>query len=122
VRTNIFTNHSHSFGAEKQQSYIKFEGSKGAIRITMGLSMDYPKGAPDVFEYFMNDDNSGWQTMPIEGGWFPHAFIGSMAQVMLAAEGSITTPDNSVEDCIYTMACVEAAYQSSEQGGVPPAV
>jgi hypothetical protein len=41
-----------------------------------------------------------------------------MEQVMLAAAGQITKPDNSVEDCIYTMACVEAAYKSSELGGV----
>ena len=51
---------------------------------------------------------------------FPHAFIGSMGQVMLAAEGVIEAPDNSVEDCIYTMACVEAAYISSGAGGVRP--
>ena len=59
-----------------------------------------------------------WKTLEIEGNWFPHAFIGSMAQVMLAQQGSILQPDNSVEDCIYTMACVEAAYASNEKGGV----
>jgi len=56
--------------------------------------------------------------MKIDGSWFPHAFIGSMAQVMLAAEGKIDAPDNSVEDCIHTMACVEAAYMSAEKSGV----
>jgi hypothetical protein len=40
-----------------------------------------------------------------------------MKQVMLAAEGEMERPDNSVEDCIDTMACVEAAYRSSEGGG-----
>jgi hypothetical protein len=60
-----------------------------------------------------------WKEMKIEGSWFPHAFIGSMAQVMLAAESKISQPDNSVEDCIYTMACVEAAYMSDKEGGVP---
>jgi hypothetical protein len=38
---------------------------------------------------------------------------------MLAAEGKIKRPDNSVEDCIHTMACMEAAYKSSEGGGTP---
>ncbi len=37
---------------------------------------------------------------------------------MKAAEGSIRSPDNSVEDCIFTMACVEAAYQSSIKGAI----
>ena len=41
--------------------------------------------------------------MNIEGSWFPHAFIGSMAQLMLAAEGAIEKPDNSAEDCIRSI-------------------
>ena len=40
--------------------------------------------------------------------------------VVPAAEAVIARPDNSVEDCIYTMACVEAAYKSSEGGGIRP--
>jgi hypothetical protein len=41
-----------------------------------------------------------------------------MEQVMLAAEGIITSPNNAVEDCVHTMACVEAAYKSNEVGGI----
>jgi hypothetical protein len=37
---------------------------------------------------------------------------------MKAMDGVIDKPNNSVEDCIHTMACVEAAYESSEKGGV----
>lgn len=120
IRANILTNHCHRFGLANQQSYIKFEGTKGAVKITLGLMMDYPKGVPDRFEYVVleEDKEPEWKTLEVEGSWFPHAFIGTMAQVMLAAEGTITRPDNSVEDCIYTMACVEAAYLSSDKGGV----
>src|SRR5262249_10315811 len=117
IRANILTNHCHNYGTPKQQSYIKIEGSKGAIKINFGALINYPRGAADSFEYILLEKGE-WQEMKIEGSWFPHAFIGSMAQVMLAAEGTIAKPDNSVEDCIHTMACVEAAYQSSEQGGV----
>lgn len=122
LRANILTNHCHLFGHDKQQSYIKFEGTKGAIKITIGLLMDYPVGMSDKFEYILLEEGKmpEWQIKHIEGGWFPHAFIGSMAQVMLAADGIIDKPDNSVDDCIHTMACVEAAYQSSEGGGVKP--
>jgi predicted dehydrogenase len=120
IRANILTNHCHIFGHDMQQSYIKFEGTKGAIKITLGVLMDYPAGMPDRFEYILLQEGkkAEWKTVDIEGGWFPHAFIGSMAQVMLAAEGSIERPDNSVDDCIYTMACVEAAYQSNQTGGL----
>jgi predicted dehydrogenase len=115
IRANILTNHCHDFGSRHQHAYIKFEGTNGAIRINMGLLMDYPKGEADTFEYVTKDSN-GWHTVNVEGTWFPHAFIGSIAQIMRAATGEITTPDNSVEDCIYTMACVDAAYISSEKG------
>lgn len=115
IRANILTNHCHDFGNRHQHAYIKFEGTKGAIRVNIGLLMDYPKGESDTFEY-VTKDSQVWQTVNVDGTWFPHAFIGSMAQIMRAATGEITTPDNSVEDCIYTMACVEAAYTSNAKG------
>jgi len=120
IAANILTNHCHNYGTPKQQSYIKIEGSKGAIKINFGALIDYPRGAADSFEYVLleNGIEPEWQQMHIEGSWFPHAFIGSMAQLMLAAEKTIEKPDNSVEDCIHTMACVEAAYLSSERGGI----
>jgi predicted dehydrogenase len=120
VRANILTNHCHQFGLEHQHSYVKFEGTQGAIKINMGLLMNYPHGVPDQFQYItMTGNEPGtWKTLAVEGSWFPHAFIGSMEQVMQAAAHVIPKPDNSVEDSIYTMACVEAAYLSSEGGGV----
>jgi hypothetical protein len=86
----------------------------------MGVLINYPEGVTDSFEYVTLQDNQlpKWRTMPIEGSWFPDAFAGSMQQVMMAATGVIDKPDNSIDDCIHTMACVEAAYRSSEQGGV----
>lgn len=120
VAANILTNHCHNYGTPKQQSYIKIEGSKGAVKINFGALIDYPRGAADSFEYVLLEDGKepAWKTLDVEGSWFPHAFIGSMEQLMLAKAGKIEKPDNSVEDCIHTMACVEAAYKSSEQGGV----
>ena len=120
VAASIHTNHCHNYGRPEQQSYIKIEGSKGAVKISFGALIDYPRGAADSCEYVLLQEGKEpeWKEMKVEGSWFPHAFIGSMEQVLLAASGIIDKPDNSVEDCIYTMACVEAAYASSEQGGV----
>lgn len=121
VRANILTNHCHQFGLKHQASYIKFEGTRGAIKVTLGVLINYPQGMPDTIDYVsMNGPGAGeWKTVPVEGTWFPHAFMGSMEQMMLAVNKEIAEPDNSVEDCIDTMACVEAAYKSSEQGGMP---
>jgi predicted dehydrogenase len=122
IAANILTNHCHNYGTPKQHSYIKMEGSKGAIKINFGALIDYPRGAADSFEYVLLEDDKEpeWKEMKVEGSWFPHAFIGSMEQVLLAANGKIEKPDNSVEDCIHTMACLEAAYKSSEMGGITP--
>ena len=124
IRANILTNHCHNYGTPKQQSYIKFEGTKGAVLINFGALINYPRGEADNFEYVFLEEGKEpqWQEKKIEGSWFPHAFIGSMEQLMLAAAGKIEKPDNAVEDCIHTMACTEAAYISCEKGGIQPAV
>ncbi|MBU3666762.1 MAG: Gfo/Idh/MocA family oxidoreductase [Chthoniobacterales bacterium] len=122
VRATITTNHSHRFGAKHQESYLKWEGTKGAIVARIGLLMDYPRGVGDTFEYcaLVEGREPEWTPVKIEGSWFPEAFIGTMAQVMRAKEGSAPEMPTSVEDVIKTMACVEAAYESSRVGGVPP--
>ena len=121
VRANIQTNHFHKFGPRHQESYIKWEGTKGAIKATMGLLMNYPEGVPDVFEVCTFEDGRPvWQNVPLEGTWFPQAFVGAMAQVMRAADGEADALVTPVEDSIRTMACVEAAYASSAAGGIDP--
>jgi predicted dehydrogenase len=112
----INTNHDHDFGALHQESYIKWEGTKGAIKATMGLLMDYPHGVPDIFEYCSKDNggDAGWQRITLEGSWFPEAFIGTMANLMRYTEGSDPVLFTSVEDVIQTMQVVELAYQSSD--------
>ncbi|WP_443939396.1 Gfo/Idh/MocA family protein [Pedobacter sp. MW01-1-1] len=116
----INTNHDHEFGPEHEESFIKWEGTKGAIKAKMGLLMDYPHGVPDKFQYCLVEEakKPEWQTIELEGSWFPEAFIGTMANLMRYAEGSTDTLYTSVEDVINTMATVESAYQSSDTGGV----
>jgi len=118
-RVNVMTNHSHAYGTEKQQSYFKFEGSKGAIKIRAGLNMNYPHGVPDTFEYALNveDQQTTWQSLDIHGSWFPEAFIGTMASVMRKVNGETDELPTAVEDAFQTMAVVEAAYESSKDGG-----
>lgn len=119
LRCNILTNHCHQFGLENQHSYIKVEGTKGAIKMNFGVLKNYPQGEPDRFEFVLLDNSEPkWQTKSIDGTWFPHAFIGSMSEVMKAATGEKSSPDNSVEDCIDTMRWVERAYESSDRGGL----
>jgi predicted dehydrogenase len=116
----VNTNHDHDFGPDHQESFIKWEGTKGAIKAKMGLLMDYPHGVPDKFSYCIKspDGQYEWVDYPIEGSWFPDAFIGSMGSLMRFKLGEIDTLPAAVEDVIYTMAVVDAAYTSSATGGV----
>ena len=82
--------------------------------------MDYPYGVPDLFEYCLLEEGKKqeWKTLPLEGSWFPDAFIGTMSSLMRYKEGSSGVLPTSVEDIIKTMAVVESAYISSDNGGV----
>lgn len=116
----INTNHDHDFGLQNQESFIKWEGTKGAVLAKFGVLMDYPRGRADEFEYCLLEEGKSpeWQTVKLEGSWFPEAFIGTMSNLMRYNEGSDKVLNTSVEDVIDTMAVVESAYQSSDNGGV----
>ncbi|PTR01084.1 putative dehydrogenase [Mucilaginibacter yixingensis] len=116
----INTNHDHAFGPHNQESFIKWEGTKGAIKARMGLLMDYPHGVPDKFEYCIVEEGKApeWKEVQLEGSWFPDAFIGTMSSVMRYKNGETNVLPTSVEDVVKTMAVVEAAYKSSDTGGV----
>jgi predicted dehydrogenase len=115
----INTNHDHDFGSDNQESYIKWEGTKGAIKAKMGLLMDYPNGVPDKFEYCILKDGEppSWKEYKLEGSWFPDAFVGSMANLMRYKNKEIDILEASVEDVIKSMAVVEQAYLSSDDAG-----
>ncbi len=120
IRAFINTNHGHDFGLKHQDSFVKWEGTQGAIKVTLGKNINFPEGEADVFEYYFNNDNSQeWKQADISGSWYPDAFIATMADLMVAAENPDTPYITSVPYALETMRLVEAAYQSSEHSGTP---
>lgn len=122
LRANITTNHGHIFGPEHQESYIKWEGTRGALKAGLGLLLDYPRGADDSLQLCRldNENQPGpWEAVPVDGNWYPHAFIGTMRNLMRFANGQTGELPGSVEDAAKTMALVEAAYASSAHGATP---
>jgi len=83
-----------SIRLQKPRLLYQIRGYQGCHKIDMGVLIDYPRGIPDKFEYVIMEEGkeSSWKELEIEGGWFPHAFIGSMAQVMMAVDGVIENP------------------------------
>ncbi len=122
LRANITANHGHDFGQKHAESYVKWEGTRGAIKARLGLLLDYQHAQPDELEICRVDADGRpgpWQPVPLEGNWYPHAFIGTMASVMRYANGESADLPTCVEDAFRTMAVVEAAYESSARGATP---
>lgn len=122
LRANITTNHGHDYRQDHAESYVKWEGTRGAIKARLGLLLNYLRGEEDALEICRVDDREvpgEWQRVPFEGNWYPHAFVGTMASLMRFANGETTELPTRVEDAIRTMAVVEAAYESNARGATP---
>lgn len=117
-RVFVVTNHGHSY-QETQCSFVQWEGTCGAIRMEMGVILDYPKGRPDTLAYAEHGTNAGWKAVPVSGNWFPDAFCGSMGALQAYVEGSVSELPIGFESAFETMALVEAAYRSSARAGEP---
>ena len=117
VRANITTNHGHNFGLQHQESYVKWEGTEGAIKTQLGLLMNYPKGEPDYLALTRIGEPGPWQQVAVEGSWFPDAFAHTMQSLMDFVSGRSRQLPTSVDDAYRTMAVVEAAYESDLNGG-----
>jgi predicted dehydrogenase len=122
IRVVIATNHDHDYGSRFEESFVKWEGTKGAVRAQLGLLLDYPTGGPDALDYVLRDQiEAGWRAIPFDGSWFPDAFIGSMSALQRFVQGDVDILPMSVDDVFDTMAVVEAAYASAAGTGIAPA-
>jgi predicted dehydrogenase len=118
-RVFIATQHGHDLARPSQRSFVQWEGTQGAIRMGMGVNLNYPQGEPDTLAYIERSEQTDWQDLPVAGNWFPDAFIGSMGALQAYAEGTTSSLPIGFESAYETMTMVEAAYRSSERGGEP---
>src|SRR5690606_30368569 len=76
VRAFVNKNHGHDYGLEHQDSFVKWERSKGGIKASLGKNINFPKGEADHFTYFLSENAAaGWKEETIPGAWYPDAFI-----------------------------------------------
>ncbi|MDP2118855.1 MAG: Gfo/Idh/MocA family oxidoreductase [Hoeflea sp.] len=118
VRCALSINHDHDFGRKYQACEFRICGTEGAAYLQLGVNLDYPRGEPDILEIRPRGGDS-WIPVPLEGAWFPDAFVGRMANLQRFASGEDAELVSSVEDAWITMALVEAAYQSSSAPATP---
>ncbi|MGQ3213277.1 Gfo/Idh/MocA family protein [Shinella sp.] len=118
VRCALSINHDHKFGRKHQACEFRVSGTEGAAYLQLGVNLDYPRGEPDILEIYPKGGDS-WVAVPLEGTWFPDAFVGRMANLQRFVSGEDADLVSSVEDAWMTMALVEAAYASSVAPATP---
>lgn len=112
VRGLIHDNHNNWADQEDWFATFRFEGTEGIIKGTNGVLYNYPVGREDTLSFTSKRiDPKVWFTPKLEGRWFPHAFMGTMGELMLAIEED-REPSNSVEDNLKTIQMVFAVYKS----------
>lgn len=117
LRVALSINHHHNFGRRFQDATFRFEGDEGAAIVKLGALLNYPSGEPD--ELWIARKDGDYQLVSLEGGWFPDAFIGVMANLQRFASGEDDVLETAVESAWRTMALVEACYQSRSIAGLP---
>ena len=110
VRSAMSINHNHGYGRKHQVGEVRFDGSEGAAHAKMGWAFGYPQGEPDELT-IQAKGQAEWVQVPLQGAWFPEAFIGRMANLQRFVSGEDQELVASVEDAWTTMALVEAAFE-----------
>jgi predicted dehydrogenase len=93
--------------------YIRWrvEGTEGLARGTIGWP-SYPARTPSTLDYTTKRQPGYWLSPRWKEVWFPDAFIGTMAQLLVALEEG-TEPEISGRDNLETVALCEAVFAAA---------
>lgn len=90
----------------------RVEGTEGLARGTLGWP-HYPDRVPSTLDY-STIHTGAWSSPRWDEVWFPDAFLGPMAELLVALETG-TEPAMSGRDNLRTMELVDACYQSAAE-------
>jgi predicted dehydrogenase len=115
LRGLIHDNHNNFAPDNDWYATFRFEGTQGIIKGTNGALYDYPVGRGDTLSFLTTKIRQDtWITPELKGRWFPHAFMGSMGELMRSIEED-REPVNSVRDNLKTLKMVFAAMRSVDE-------
>src|SRR5262245_18085167 len=89
----------------------RVEGTKGMVRGTIGWP-SYPAPTPSTLDYTTKRQPGFWLQPRWKEVWFPDAFVGTMAQLLVALEDN-TEPEISGRDNVETIALCEAVFAAA---------
>ncbi len=91
----------------------RVEGTLGMARGTIGWP-SYPRRTPSTLDYTTTRRGNQWIQPRWDEVWFPDAFLGPMAELLVSLEsgrpGGLNARDN-----LQTMALVDACYRSARE-------
>ena len=90
----------------------RVEGTEGLARGTIGWP-GYPARVPSTLDYTTTADGQ-WHQPRWDEVWFPDAFVGTMAQLLVAVEDR-AEPAISGRDNLETVALCEAVYTAARE-------
>ena len=73
----------------------------------------YPERVPSTID-FTTTQTGTWHSPRWDQVWFPDAFVGPMAELLISLESGKEPPMNG-QDNLRTMALVDACYESASQ-------
>lgn len=109
---DVWTGPAREGAAEDIGIEWRVEGTRGLAKGTIGWP-SYPQRTPSTIDYTTIDSGS-WQRPRWDEVWFPDAFAGPMAELLIALETN-SQPAMNGDDNLKTMALVDACYQSAKE-------
>lgn len=99
-----------------KDNYIRWrvEGTEGFAEGEFGWHKREPEFCGSTLKLASKQFPNEWIEPKWETQWFPDAFVGTMANLLVAVEEG-TQPEISAEDNVNTLACVEACYKSIQE-------
>lgn len=91
----------------------RFEGTDGLATGTIGWP-GWPERVPSTIDWTTKQDGGEWHKPRWPEAWFPDAFAGPMAGLMIAIETN-TEPDISGRDNLKTIALCEAVLRGAHE-------
>ena len=74
----------------------------------------YPEHTPSTLRYTCRAGGERWIAPTWDKGWFPDAFVGPMAELLVALETGCP-PELSGVDTLHTLALVEACSRGARE-------
>jgi predicted dehydrogenase len=89
----------------------RVEGTDGLARGTIGWP-SYPARTPSTLDFSSREHPGMWFQPRWDEVWFPDAFVGTMAQLLVAVENG-TEPEISARDNVETIALCAAVFAAA---------